>query len=173
MDDPTDRIVSFLRDIGIPVRECEVGDGAFLPGVRVVGGGIEFERARLRWPGDLLHEAGHIAVTPPALRPQLPGLLDGHPAHAPGGEIEATAWAWAALAALGLPAGVLFHEGGYHGRSASLATTFDLGVYPGAAGLAAAGMTCLGEQARSSGIAPYPHMIHWLKPESTHRTETR
>lgn len=163
-EDTTDRITAFLRDIGIPVHERAVGDGAFLPGVRVVGGEIEFERARLRWPGDLLHEAGHIAVTPPALRPRLPEALDGHPIDAPGGEIEATAWAWAALVALGLPAEVLFHEGGYHGRSASLAMTYSLGVYPGAAGLAAAGLTLLGPDAIAAGVPPYPHMTRWLRP---------
>jgi len=163
MDELTDRIADFLRTIGIPVHEREVGDGAFLPGVRVRGGEIEFERARLRWPGDLLHEAGHIAVTAAAQRSQLPDLLDGHPIDAPGGEIEATAWAWAALVALGLPAAVLFHEGGYHGRSDSLAMTYGLGVYPGSAGLAAAGLTRLGADAQASGVAPYPHMLRWLR----------
>lgn len=164
MDELTDRIANFLRGIGIPVHECEVGDGAFLPGVRVVGGRIEFERARLRWPGDLLHEAGHIAVTPAAQRHLLPALLDGRDIHAPGGEVEATAWAWAALVALGLPADVLFHEGGYHGRSGPLAMTYGLGVYPGAAGLAAAGLARLGDEAAAAGVAPYPHMIRWLRP---------
>lgn len=158
-----DRIASFLRGIGIVVREAPVPDDAFLPGVLVEAGEIVFDRDRLAWPGDLLHEAGHIAVTPAARRHALPALLDDHPINAPGGEIEATAWAYAACVHLGLPASVLFHDGGYHGRSASLVTTFSLGVYPGSAGLAAHGLTLVGEQARERGLPPYPHMLRWLR----------
>lgn len=157
------RIADFLRGIGLPVREEAVPGDAFLPGVQVQGGGIVFDPARLAWPGDLLHEAGHIAVTPAARRHELPSLLDGHPINAPGGEIEATAWAYAACVHLGLPASVLFHAGGYHGRSEALAMTYSIGVFPGSAGLAAHGLTLVGEQARERGLPPYPHMLRWLR----------
>lgn len=156
-------IVAFLRQIGITVREGDVGDASFLPGLVVERGEIIFDAGKLTWPGDLLHEAGHIAVTPPAQRSLLPELLSGHPVDAAGGEVEATAWAYAASAALGLDPSVLFHEGGYHGKSAGLAMTYALGVYPGCKGLADAGMTLPGDQARQAGVAPYPHMTKWLR----------
>ena len=49
------------------------------------------------------------------------------------GEPEATAWAFAAITALGLHPSVLFHPAGYQGKSAGLILTFTSGGYPGAA----------------------------------------
>ena len=153
------RIFAFLAQIGIGVVESDL-PSTFLPGVGIRGGCLHVDRSRLLWPGDLLHEAGHIAVTPERSRSTLDGEVAAEVApHA--GEVEATAWAWAALLALGLPAEVLFHPGGYRGHSAGLIRTFSLGVYPGAAGLAAAGMTSLRRDHR--GAPPYPHMLHWLR----------
>lgn len=155
--DPTQTLIDFLTGIGIAVREGEVPADSFLPGLRLVAGALVVDRAALRWPGDLLHEAGHIATTPAALRAQLDDQLADDPAIAHRGEAEATAWAWAALTQLGLPAQLLFHEGGYHGHSAGLALTYAMGVYPGAAGLASAGMATLG------GAEGYPRLRRWLR----------
>lgn len=161
--DPATTIVEFLCSIGLDVRAAAVADDAFLPGLRIAAGSLLVDRARLRWPGDLLHEAGHIATTPAAARAHLDDALASAPAIAHAGEAEATAWAWAALQHLGLAPDLLFHAGGYHGRSAGLATTYGLGVCPGAHGLAQAGMTLLGDQARKAGLPPYPHMLRWLR----------
>jgi len=148
-----DSILRFLDEIGIAAREGEVPPGSFLPGVRIERGALVFDRAALRWPSDLLHEAGHIAVMPPELRAQLDDALDAEtPPHA--GEVEALAWAYAAAVHLGLELTDLFHEGGYKGQSAGLITTFSCGVYPGAAGLVQAGMT---------QPAIYPRMSRWLR----------
>lgn len=164
---PTDpvleRILAFLREVGIPVREARLEGEGFLPGVRVADGGLLFERARLRWPGDLLHEAGHLAVLPPAHRATMSGDLAGHEQVPHAGEVEATAWAYAATVAIGLAPTVLFHEGGYHGQSASLAMTYAMGVYPGAHGLVQAGMTAGATEATGRGEAPYPAMRRWLR----------
>ncbi|KGI79268.1 hypothetical protein LF63_0100195 [Oleiagrimonas soli] len=162
-DTPLERIVAFLNGIGIDTREGEVPADAFLPGVRVHEGGLIFDRAALRWPGDLLHEAGHLAVAPPDLRAQLSGDVE-LPADIPhASEIEATAWAWAALCHLRLAPSVLFHEGGYHGRSQGLIQTFLLGVYPGAFGLAQIGLTHVGAAAAPNDAPAYPHMTQWLR----------
>jgi hypothetical protein len=155
--DTTQILFDFLADIGITVREGEVPADSFLPGIRLVGGVLVVDRAALCWPGDLLHEAGHIATTPAALRPRLDDQLADDPAVPHRGEAEATAWAWAALTQLGLPPALLFHAGGYHGHSAGLALTYAMGVYPGAAGLAQAGMATLG------GADGYPRMRRWLR----------
>lgn len=161
--EPTTIILDFLGRIGVPVRLAPVPDEAFLPGIRIVAGSLVVDRARLAWPGDLLHEAGHIATTPAAQRARLDDAMAAAPASAHAGEAEATAWAWAALRHLDLAPEVLFHTGGYHGRSAGLIATYGLGVHPGAHGLAQAGMTVLGEQARAAGVPPYPHMLRWLR----------
>ncbi|HYH66343.1 MAG TPA: hypothetical protein VD866_16745 [Urbifossiella sp.] len=158
-----DAILAFLDDIGIPAREGPVPADSVLPGIRLVSGTLVYDRAALRWPGDLLHEAGHIAVTPAALRPVLSDALEV-PVEAPhAGEVEATAWAYAATVQLRLPPAVLFHDGGYRGHSAGLIMSFGCGVYPGAFGLAQAGMTLLSADARLAGVPPYPHMTRWLR----------
>jgi hypothetical protein len=162
-DGVLERILAFLREVGIRVREAELGDGAFLPGVRVDGGGLLFDRARLRWPGDLLHEAGHLAVLPSALRAAASDDLAGHDDVPYAGETEATAWAYAATVAIGLDPAVLFHQGGYHGQSASLVMTYSMGVYPGAQGLVRAGMTASGTAAAQRGETTYPGMQRWLR----------
>lgn len=156
------RIVAFLRGIGLEVTEAEVPADSFLPGLRIVQGGLQVDLDQLRWPGDLLHEAGHLAMVPAALRAHMDDALAELPPVPHGGEIEATAWAWAALRHLQLPSEVLFHDGGYHGRSQGLRTTFELGVYLGAAGLVSAGLAATPAQA-SAGATPYPHLMAWLR----------
>lgn len=160
--DATGRIVAFLRGIGLDVREEPLDADTFLPGVRIVRGAIVYDRERLAWPGDLLHEAAHVALTPSSYRHALDDALDGEVAHPHGGEVESIAWSVAAALHLGLPLALLFHAGGYHGHSLSLARSYELGVYPGAAGLAALALCTLPSQARP-GAPAYPHMLRWLR----------
>lgn len=159
---PLASIVKFLNDIGIETMEGRVSKSSFLPGVRIFGGRLIYD-CELPWPGDLLHEAGHIATTPASLRS---GLNDGIelPESVPyATEVEATAWAYAAIRHLQLDPAVLFHSGGYHGVSDQLIATFAAGVYPGAFGLAQSGMTTLGIEARNDGASVYPEMSRWLR----------
>ena len=44
-----------------------------------------------------------------------------------------------------------------------LRNTFELGVYLGASGLAAAGLTLLPAQVVAGGPPAYPHMLAWLR----------
>ena len=69
----------------------------------------------------------------------------------------------AAATRIELPLDQLFHSDGYRGHSQGLALAYSLGVYHGAAGLAAFGLTAVGEQARRLGVRPYPHMLRWLR----------
>lgn len=156
-------ITRFLQSIGIPVRPGEVADDSFLPAVRIEAGGLVFDAQRLRWPCDLLHEAGHIAVTPAAQRSALAGALADAEAAPHGGELEAMAWSWAAALHLGLAPEELFHPEGYKGQSAGLLMSYSLGVCPGAHGLSRAGMTFVGNAANAAGVPPYPHMARWLR----------
>ncbi|NCT69033.1 MAG: hypothetical protein GXC76_15505 [Rhodanobacteraceae bacterium] len=158
-----EHIVAFLTGIGLAVREAPLGDDTFLPGIRIEHGGLVFDRTRLRWPGDLLHEAGHLAVTPARHRAALDGDVRPEQHYVDGGEVEAIAWSFAAAVRIGLPLAELFHQDGYRGQSQGLATTFALGVYPGAAGLARAGLAAADDDARRGGVAPYPHLQRWLR----------
>ncbi len=163
MQDLTQTIMEFLIGIGIPVREGLVAPDSFLPGLSIVNGSLIYDSATLRWPGDLLHEAGHIATTPASMRSMLNDSLDESSSVPHGGEVEATAWAYAAIVHLGLAPSVLFHPQGYKGKSAELIATYTLGVYPGCYGLAQAGMTLLGAEAKLVSTPPYPHMNRWLR----------
>jgi hypothetical protein len=163
MHDILQTIIEFLTGIGILITEGAVPGDAFLRGVRISQGTLVFDRATLRWPGDLLHEAGHIAVTPAALRTSLDGALDASASLPHAGEVEAIAWSFAAVVHLGLDPSVLFHPEGYKGQSSGLLLTYSAGVYPGAFGLAQAGMTLVGAQASAAGIPAYPHMTQWLR----------
>ena len=158
-----DSIVTFLREIGIAIREDKIPDDTFLPGLCISRGTLLFDRALLKWPGDLLHEAGHLAVTPAAQRHLLDDRLSGETEAPDAGEIEATAWSFAAAVHLALPLSELFHSGGYRGCGDRLIFTFSNGCYPGAAALARAGMTLIGADAVSAGVPPYPHMLRWLR----------
>src|SRR6187401_878800 len=91
-DDTIKTMASFLGGIGIRVKCCPVGDETFLPGIDVVDGELIVDESRLLYPGDLLHEAGHLAVTPASLRNQLSGKVEV--AHGNPDSIEAAAICW-------------------------------------------------------------------------------
>lgn len=159
----TNRIVDFLMAIGIEVVPARLGGGCFLPGVRVENGRLLVDEAELTYPGDLLHEAGHIAVAPSGVRSSLSGEVVIPGADMDAMEAQATAWAYAAVTHLGLDPKVLFHDGGYGGKSRGLLFTYGAGVYPGAYGLQEIGMTAVGMAARELGVAPYPRMMRWVR----------
>ena len=160
---PIAAITAFLGSVGLGLSEGHVAADSFLPGVGIEEGRLVFDAGLLAWPGDLLHEAGHLAVTPASARPSLRGTLTPADHHPDGGEVEAIAWSFAALSALRLPVDLLFHAGGYRGHANGLVRSFSLGVYPGAAGLERTGLTATGALAVRLGVEPYPRMIRWLR----------
>lgn len=155
--------MEFLNAIGIEVVPARLEGECFLPGIRVEGGRLYVDEAKLTYPGDLLHEAGHLAVAPGDVRPRLSGEVVIQGADMSALEVQVTAWAYAAVTHLGLDPKLLFHEGGYRGKSQGLLFTYGSGVYPGAHGLQEAGMTAAGNAARELGVAPYPHMLKWVR----------
>ncbi len=147
--EPTTQIIAFLRDIGIPVIETTLPADTFLPAMTVRRGQLLVDRTRLAWPGDLLHEAGHIAVTDPEARATLEAFDGG-----PGEEMAAICWSYAAAHAIGLDPAVVFHEAGYNGGGAWLVEAFAKGSYVGLPLLAWYGLTC---------AETYPAMDRWLR----------
>ena len=159
----TIRIVEFLSSIGIEVVPTPLERAGFLPGILVESGRLLVDETKLTYPGDLLHEAGHLALAPSGVRKSLSGEVVIPGADMSEVEVQVTAWAFAAVVHLGLDPKVLFHDGGYRGQSRGLILTYTLGVYPGVAGLQAAGMTATGEGARKAGVDQYPHMLKWVR----------
>jgi hypothetical protein len=157
LDETTTRICAFLDGIGIPVAIAPIADATFLPGIAVRNGGLVLDPGQQHWPGDLLHEAGHIAVTPPERRPTLGAI-----APEGGEEMAAIAWSYAAATAIGIDPGVVFHEAGYRGGSAAYADAFASGRYFGVPLLTMWEMT--GDPvAQSPGRPAYPQMERWLR----------
>ncbi|HTU46002.1 MAG TPA: hypothetical protein VMF91_13115 [Bryobacteraceae bacterium] len=153
------QIGRFLESIGIAVRAGEVPEGSILPGIRIEDGGLVVDEARLLYPGDLLHEAGHLAVLTGECR-----AMQGPDAGADlGNEIGAMCWSYAAAVYLQLDPAVVFHPHGYRGASESYLENFREGRYPGVPLLQWMGLTADEKNARELGVAPYPHMMRWLR----------
>ncbi len=158
-DPTTSAIAAFLRGIGIEVRRGAIPDPTFLPGILIEAGVLIVDEAKLAHSGDLLHEAGHVAVTEPERRKDLNGNLD----EGGGAEMAAIAWSWAALLHLDLDPRVVFHEDGYQGGSEAIISAFSQGRYFGVPLLQLWGMTFEEPRAAAVGVAPYPYMIEWLR----------
>ena len=151
-NDTTSHIAEFLKAIGLEITAGAVDESAFLPGIRVENGGLVIDESRLSYPGDLLHEAGHLAVVPLDIRQTLHDEV--HVDNPVTIESAAMSWSYAACVHLGLNLRVVFHESGYHGRSENLLLGFQLGVFPGLHELISAGMTRADK---------FPEMQKWLR----------
>ncbi|MCG9761572.1 MULTISPECIES: hypothetical protein [Pseudoalteromonas] len=165
MHEHTKRICDFLTEINLPFRFKDVETDSFLPGLKTVNGTLYIDNEKLLYPGDILHEAGHIAVCEPIFRPQLNGdvykngLKNGREKQAMHGEeIAATAWSVAATSYLNLPIEVVFHEKAYKNARESLIDAFNTGGLFGQPLLTAWDMTCPREG--------FPKMQKWIR---THR----
>ena len=162
-DPTTQRIVDFLQEIGIEVHQGELTEPTFLPGILLDRGRLVIDEAKLLYPGDLLHEAGHLAVAPPEGRKELYNTAGDDGAE----EMMAIAWSWAAALHIGIEPTVLFHDGGYKGGSENLIQNFQDGRYFGVPMLQWVGMTYDKQQAPLHSTPPYPHMIRWIREEGS------
>lgn len=147
-------IVEFLRGIGISVETAELSEEGFLPAINVKQGKLLYDSERLQLPGDLLHEAGHIAVTDPVSRSTVSEFeSDG------GDEMAAIAWSYAAALACGIDPRIVFHDHGYRGDGGSIADNFAEGRYIGVPMLQYYGLA----RFREDEGEQYPAMIKWLR----------
>ena len=170
-----DQSVAYLCTIGLTVLAREGVEG-FVAGVAIRGGALLFdERASA---SNLLHEAGHVAICPGRFRHLLSGNVETSYAHVireaqphlngdpdsplqraliQMGDTEATAWAFAAGVAAGLPPQIVIEDGDYQGEGAEIRACLRGRAYLGIHGLAHGGMT------RLRGEAAYPAMQRWLQ----------
>ena len=108
-------------------------------------------------PGDILHEAGHLAVADPAERHAPVLSPDG------GDELTSIAWSYAALRYLELDPTIVFHDDGYKDGAASIIENFTAGRYFGVPMLQFYGMAVEPRRAVAVGAEPYPHMLRWSR----------
>jgi hypothetical protein len=158
LSDPlAEKLAAFARGVGIDVRGASLPEPTLLPGIDIRGGTVLVDESRLLYPGDILHEAGHLAVTDPAERNQ-PKLLPND-----GDEMAALAWSYAAARHLGIDPEIVFHAAGYRGGGANLVENFSNGRFIGVPLLQWYGMTVEPRDAAARGIEPFPHMLRWLR----------
>ncbi|MFW2541716.1 hypothetical protein ACN2XU_03660 [Primorskyibacter sp. 2E107] len=158
LDPLTAQLIEFVRSAGIAVRTCPLDDTTFLPGLDIQSGTLLIDAARLAYPGDILHEAGHIAVADAERRMQ-PVLK---PTKAE--EMAAMAWSYAAIRHLNLPPDIVFHGHGYQQGNRALIEAYRQGTGPGLPMLIWFGVTAC-PHGRQPGDAsqPFPRMDRWLR----------
>ena len=151
-------IVTFLNKIGLEVEFGAVSTGDFLPGIRMIRNGLLVDREWLLYPGDLLHEAGHLAVMLPSHRlAPTPNTSDAAE------EMGALAWSYAAALHIGIDPRIVFHEHGYRGQASQLLHDFAHGRAVGLPYLWWIGMTT---QPQPGQPSIYPRMLRWLREGS-------
>lgn len=158
-----DAIVSFINGIGIECREGALSGSTFLPGIEIQEGCIVYDPEQLKYPGDLVHEAGHLAIMPPEMRAVANGENMAGDINAAAAEMAAIAWSWAAAQHIQLPPSTLFHEHGYKGESEHLIGNFSNKKYIAVPMLQWLGMTKQPDRDEAPDEHTYPNMIHWLR----------
>jgi len=153
------RMVDFLIRIGLPVQMDAIEGETFLPGLAIEHGVLIVDAARLTYPGDLLHEAGHLAVAPPAERAALHQNVGADPAQ----EMMALSWSYAVARHLKIDPAVVFHPHGYKGASQWLLGMFEDETFLALPMLQWCGMAYDKSRAQAEGVEPFPAMRMWLR----------
>lgn len=158
-----DKILQFLAQIGISVIEKQLPDNTFLPGITIGNNCLEIDFEKLLYPGDILHEAGHLAVTPSADRTLIGTDAISNEWPTQGDEIVSMLWSFAALTHLQLPIEYVFHPHGYKNESSWLIENYTKENFIGLPLLEWMGMTLTKENAAKVGKEAFPAMQNWLR----------
>lgn len=182
----TEKVCSFLRSIGLTVNRFphEVDNG-FIARIKVVDGRLNVYKDV--FPGDILHEAGHLCTMPSRFRPLAKGsLMEAFKAMSAymdenfGGLLtypedpvyrgalqcsdpEATAWQYAAAQHIGLPDDWLFPRGSYDGTGETILQALKNNAYIGINGLQAAGWTSVRANSFRAEIPVFPELAYWVR----------
>lgn len=148
-----EQCIDFLNNVvGIETSFRKIGHNSFLPGLLIYKGTIIIDKDALAHPGDILHEAGHIAIVPAIDRQHLSEKDIIKRKNREGEEIMAIAWSYAACIHLSIDPFFVFHEAGYRGGRDFITDSCRDKNYIGLAMLKQIGMT-----------VNYPQMIKWLR----------
>jgi hypothetical protein len=151
------KLANFVLSVGIEVRACPIDWKTQFPGLDIKCGAVLVDETQLIHPGNILHEAGHLAVHDPAHRT--------NPKFSPtrGEELAALAWSYAAVIHLRLESELVFYPGSYHGWDIALNENFAEGRYLRVPHLQRFGMAIEPRFANERGVEPFPHMLRWLR----------
>ncbi|MES2773940.1 MAG: hypothetical protein V4722_07135 [Bacteroidota bacterium] len=158
-----EKAVSFLESIGIVVRFSNFDDTTSLPGISIENGTLIINKETLKFPGDILHEAGHIAVVPASDRPTLSDANIDQRKDRAAEEMMAISWSYAVCVHLQLDPAFVFHDEGYKGQARQIIDSFEQGNYLALPMLQWVGMA-LEKRIESEPEKPvYPIMLRWLR----------
>jgi hypothetical protein len=157
------RILQFIKGIGIEILEEKLGDDTFLPGLSLKANAVVIDFDKLKYPGDILHEAGHIAVASPETRALIgtAAIPEGWPDG--GEEMGAILWSYAASIHLQLPLEFVFHPDGYKNSSEWLIQSFQNETYVGLPFLEWIGLAYGKEKALENQQPAFPAMLKWIR----------
>jgi hypothetical protein len=176
----------FVKSIGLPitVASAEAVAKAFTPHILIRDGEMLVDLDNV-FPGDILHEAAHVAITPPKFRAlcngglkavfkamrdfamENPTGLHTYPENAlvraimQCDEQEAIAWQYAAAREIELPDEWLFPEGSFEGHGDDHLIRLKLSSHYGINGLQAAKWTVIRKNPHID-LPVYPKLAFWL-----------
>lgn len=157
-------IIDFVRSIGIKVEVREVpSEKQFLPGICIEKSNLLIDIDNLKYPGDILHEAAHLAVADPLKRSSMDGVIGSDTDEDRGEEMMAIAWSYAAAIHLNIDPHMVFHEHGYKGGGESIVQAFSSGNSFGVPLLQWVGLTYDEKNAKEKNEKAFPHMIKWIR----------
>jgi hypothetical protein len=152
---------AFLWSIGIEMRAGTIDVSTLFPGNLISRGSLVIDESILISPGDALHEAAHIALSPTERRSADFGFLEGEMG---GEELTTISWCWAALLKLDIQPEDIFHGTAYkRGDSATIIDCARRGIYIGFPLLQAWEMAFDGRNAALRGVKPFPCMARWIR----------
>lgn len=151
------RIFQFFDEISISYNFTKIETETFLPGIKIKNGSLQIDMEKLKYPGDLLHEAGHIAVSSSTERESLNDNVVENSSEKAGEELAVLLWSFAAARKIGLPSEIVFHEDGYKNEAKWLKEQFESEKYIGLPLLQWMNMT------DSEGENAFPKMRTWLR----------
>jgi hypothetical protein len=168
MHDPIikNKILDFLNSIGIEIIFAPITEKTFLPGLQIKGTAIIIDEDKWLYLGDIVHEAGHIAVVPTADRVTLEEATIGIRKDQGAEEMMAIAWSYAVCVHLQIDPYIVFHEEGYKGGGQSIADNFKEGRTFGVPMLQYAKM-CIDPNGifKKEDQPCYPVMLKWLRED--------
>jgi hypothetical protein len=155
-------IIEFVRSLGIEINIHPITETCFLPGLHINKGTISVDLDQLKYPGDLLHEAAHIAVVPLAERASLNDTTLGERPNQAAEEMMAIAWSYAVCKHLNIDPLIVFHEHGYKGGGTNIVENFNAGRYFGVPMLQYMGMSAEPHNAEKLNLPAFPEMKKWV-----------
>jgi len=158
-----EKILSFLKEIGIAYYLTAEDFGSFLQGIIIENGHLRINPKNLLCIGDILHEAGHLACIPSKLRPKANDNISESLGEEHTYEMGVIAWSVAAALHLGIPLSEIFHEQAYKKEANWLLEQYTSKNYIGLPLLQWMGLTAFEDELVEGEVLPFPEMLRWTR----------